>query len=114
MEQHKLTELEISEKLCDIAFKYETIKSYKEGVGISLILRVNSFFALYANLISLLKEVGFDNLSYIQKRIAKKSWECLNENIRYYLNVLKEEKTLDSYLSCEDDKICNQLTSFKL
>jgi len=81
MEQRKLTELEVSEKLCDIACKIQQTIFLFEATDVKFEEKYyvfhNALEALKQNLISLVKEVGFENLTYFQKRIAKNAYKEL-------------------------------------
>lgn len=103
MEQRKLTELEVSEKLCDIACKIQQTIFLFEATDAKFEEKYDSAYnaleAIKQNLISLVKEVGFENLTYFQKRIAKNAYKELKS--------VTTSRTIHNTL--EENAICEQL-----
>lgn len=103
MENRKLTELEISEKLCDIACKIQQVMLMFKATNVRFEGKYystnNALEAIKQNLISLVKEVEFENLTYFQKRIAKNAYRELKS--------ATTSRTVNNTL--EENVICEQL-----
>lgn len=103
MEQRKLTELEVSEKLCDIACKIQQVMFMFKATNVKFEEKYysanNALEAIKQNLISLVKEVRFENLTYFQKKIAQNSYKALKS--------ATTSRTIHNTL--EEKVICEQL-----